>query len=746
MWCNGLLQIVTITARLTLADHSNSFAIGSTTVTWRATNSLGYSNSTEQIVIVEDTTSPMIAAVTNITVSVKNQNEIVQVGLSTPIATDLIDNAVQVTANIPANFAVGTTTITWTAVDSNGNTATATQLVTVIDLQYPQIQLGQAKIERDATGFFSYFTLDNLNVTITDNGSYTVTILNNNEPLPLLEDNWLQLESGSHQLTITATDNDNNTTTASLTVNISPDLLLIQSQRVYAGQTVTVPIYLSGEAVQYPVEVALIQSNSTVNAADHNAQSQYQIAMTQGQTQAFFQFNTANNIQSEDLSQLTFSVASATNADFVIGQNTVIEFATAPLQPKVAINLQQMGATTAVMVASIANATIVFSDSNNAVDTVNWELQSGNLGFIQQGFNVIIDQTAATGIYTFKATANYGNNLTVSFLYDLVVINNDSIINDSNANGIADNISQYNLPFYLLADNIQATDPKLVATELAQTLQYGTQTRQNSSLQNKAAIGAILNSEQLSEAMQSQINANNFTFVTAMQFSLLQLPYFGYNARVSIPINALTNDAQLMIWANNSWQLFQIDANNMISVATQASGSLQCPPIDSVEYTPLTTATIAANNPCLLLQIQDGNRNDSDEQANGQLQITAILVQTNPKIVEFNKINSPLVVTEVTATNNQHIEMLRLQALANSTDIALQSFSLSATGENSGISINTVSVWSLPQANTELSNATLIGSGQINASGQLNLSLTNPLQLVANQPSYMVITYQINFQ
>ena len=42
-----------------------------------------------------------------------------------------------ITNNAPALFPIGVTTVTWTATDASGNTATATQTVTVNDTQAP---------------------------------------------------------------------------------------------------------------------------------------------------------------------------------------------------------------------------------------------------------------------------------------------------------------------------------------------------------------------------------------------------------------------------------------------------------------------------------------------------------------------------------------------------------------------------------------------------------------------------------
>ncbi|NHM05587.1 HYR domain-containing protein, partial [Flavobacterium celericrescens] len=48
-------------------------------------------------------------------------------------------SVVSVTNDAPAAFPLGTTTVTWTVVDGSGNTATATQLVTVSDTTLPTI-------------------------------------------------------------------------------------------------------------------------------------------------------------------------------------------------------------------------------------------------------------------------------------------------------------------------------------------------------------------------------------------------------------------------------------------------------------------------------------------------------------------------------------------------------------------------------------------------------------------------------
>jgi hypothetical protein len=54
------------------------------------------------------------------------------VDLGQPTVSDLRDPNPVVTNNAPAKFPLGATTVTWTATDASGNTATAQQKVTVV--------------------------------------------------------------------------------------------------------------------------------------------------------------------------------------------------------------------------------------------------------------------------------------------------------------------------------------------------------------------------------------------------------------------------------------------------------------------------------------------------------------------------------------------------------------------------------------------------------------------------------------
>lgn len=126
------------------------YPAGTTTITWTATDSLGRKVSCQQTVTVtvNDTTPPTITAPPDVTVNTPGDttgNCGVVVGeseLGTPTTNDNCTAALTVSrSGVPAGnfFPVGTTTITYTVTDAGGNTATATQHVTVVETTPPHI-------------------------------------------------------------------------------------------------------------------------------------------------------------------------------------------------------------------------------------------------------------------------------------------------------------------------------------------------------------------------------------------------------------------------------------------------------------------------------------------------------------------------------------------------------------------------------------------------------------------------------
>lgn len=83
-----------------------------------------------------DVEPPVIEGVEDFTVPARPGSAGARVDLPVPTVTDNLDPNPTVSSNAPRVFPMGQTTVTWTATDAAGNSATAEQVVTVT-AQYP---------------------------------------------------------------------------------------------------------------------------------------------------------------------------------------------------------------------------------------------------------------------------------------------------------------------------------------------------------------------------------------------------------------------------------------------------------------------------------------------------------------------------------------------------------------------------------------------------------------------------------
>jgi len=119
------------------SDALDVFPIGLTTITWTAVDSSGNVVNAFQTVIINDTTKPSITPPLDVIAEADGQDGS-QLLIGDAIVTDVIGVA-GVTNDSPEIFPIGETTITWTAVDTHGNIAEATQIVTIVDTTPPSI-------------------------------------------------------------------------------------------------------------------------------------------------------------------------------------------------------------------------------------------------------------------------------------------------------------------------------------------------------------------------------------------------------------------------------------------------------------------------------------------------------------------------------------------------------------------------------------------------------------------------------
>jgi len=161
-----------------------------------------------QLVTITDTIAPVITAPVGVTANSINGAD-VTVALGTATASDLF--TVTISSNAPVNFPVGITTVTWTATDTNGNTSTATQLVTVslVDTLPPVITV-PANVSVSTNT--SQATVD-IGIASANDNIDGVVAVTNNAPATF--------PVGVTSIIYTASDNTGNTATATQQIYVS---------------------------------------------------------------------------------------------------------------------------------------------------------------------------------------------------------------------------------------------------------------------------------------------------------------------------------------------------------------------------------------------------------------------------------------------------------------------------------------------------------------------------------------------
>ena len=125
-------------------NASDTYPIGSTSITWTALDGNGNSASCSMQITVTDNESPTIVCPTNISQSTDPNTCSAAVTVPTPNISDncpniTLSNTFTGTSDASGTYPAGTTSIDWLATDEGGNTASCTMNVSINDIEAPSI-------------------------------------------------------------------------------------------------------------------------------------------------------------------------------------------------------------------------------------------------------------------------------------------------------------------------------------------------------------------------------------------------------------------------------------------------------------------------------------------------------------------------------------------------------------------------------------------------------------------------------
>ncbi|MDD3011252.1 MAG: HYR domain-containing protein, partial [Bacteroidales bacterium] len=200
-----------------LNDAPPQYSVGTTIVTWTVTDIYGNSNSCQQNIVVEDLQPPTIACPANITQTADSgvcYATILDIG--TPVTTDNCSVS-SVISNAPSSYPIGSTTVTWTVTDVNGNFSTCDQIITITDDELPTISC-PADITANTDVGHCYASGIDLGIPLTNDNCSVANVFNDapaTYPVGTTTVTWTVTDETGNlaicQQLVTVTDNENPT-------------------------------------------------------------------------------------------------------------------------------------------------------------------------------------------------------------------------------------------------------------------------------------------------------------------------------------------------------------------------------------------------------------------------------------------------------------------------------------------------------------------------------------------------------
>ena len=242
----------------------SAFQLGETTVTWTVTDGSGNTATATQKVTVTDNIKPTITAPVDVEATTNTGCTATGVNLGMPVTGDNCSVA-SVSNNAPSAFQLGETTVTWTVTDGSGNTATATQKVTVTDNIKPTIT---APVDVEAT-IITGCTATGVNLGMPVTGdNCSVASVSNNAPSAF--------QLGETTVTWTVTDGSGNTATATQKVTVTDNIKPTITAPVDVEATTNTGCTATGVNLGMPVT----GDNCSVASVSNDAPSAFQLGET----------------------------------------------------------------------------------------------------------------------------------------------------------------------------------------------------------------------------------------------------------------------------------------------------------------------------------------------------------------------------------------------------------------------------------------------------------------------------------
>jgi hypothetical protein len=574
---------------------------------------------------VGDVQAPVISRLEALTIEATGP--LTTVELVEPEVTDNNLNLPTISNDLLGELNLGEHSVTWTAVDYAGNTATGTQLVTIVDTTAPSftamevVTVNATGLLNDIKGALTLTAFDSVDGEVIANGQFNESYY-----------------SGLHKVIFTSVDNSNNKSSFEQEVHILPLVNMGIDKVVTSGENATFEVLLSGKPAQYPVTVEYYLSGSAVDS------SSGELAIEEGLT-ATLDVSILDSASLNDNALLT--LVNANNAVLSDNNRTTFNVVDGNYAPIVSLTAYQNGGVVNAISPDDGLVTVVAVVRDiNASDEHSFSWTSMSAGVVDNSNDNLVStfefspEALNDGVYGLSIKVTENNTVdelfTEQFISLVAIGSRDELsdVLDSDSDLIADKEEGYadsdndGIPDYL-DDNSNRSLLPWKSGQLPIETHHGLKLSLGGMVVSSKSIYAKYAALTMSElALFAGIdNTVDYHFESSSEmvnFNVTGLSLSGDSVTVVVPVEngkMISEQATYRIYNTASgWNNFSLDDGNVIASALRDSIG-NCPPPGSVVY----TVGLTPGHSCIQFTIVDGGNNDADSNANGKVGVVGVL-------------------------------------------------------------------------------------------------------------------------